>query len=399
VDVEDCELEALLRDTESDRVERKASAADGEKIRQAICAFANDLPNHRLPGVIFIGVNDDGSCAHLPITEQLLVNLSNMRSDGNILPLPGMTVQKRLLGGCEVAVITVVPADAPPVRYKGQVWVRVGPRRAIATIDEERRLAERRRSRDLPFDIQPVVSSELGDLDLDIFRRIYLPAAVAPEVLEQNQRPPEQQLVSLRFAVAEPHYSPTVLGIIVLGVEPTTYVPGAYVQFLRIDGTALTDPIQDQAEIRGPLPYVLRMLDDKLIAHIETSAIVTAGPLEIRRPDYPIVALQQLVRNAVLHRNYETSHAPVRITWFADRVEILNPGGPFGQVNRHNFGLPGITDYRNPHLAEAMKTLGYVQRFGVGIALARHELNKNDNPPLEFQVEESYVLATVRKRR
>ena len=58
-----------------------------------------------------------------------------------------------------------------------------------------------------------------------------------------------------------------------------------------------------------------------------------------------------------------------------------SPGGPFGQVNRQNFGRPGITDYRNPHLAEAMKNLGYVQRFGIGIQLARSELQKNGNPP------------------
>lgn len=70
---------------------------------------------------------------------------------------------------------------------------------------------------------------------------------------------------------------------------------------------------------------------------------------------------------------------------------------PFGQVNRQNFGQPGITDYRNPHLAEAMKNLGYVQRFGLGIPLAHQQLKKNGNPPLEFVVEDSYIIAKVRK--
>ena len=53
-----------------------------------------------------------------------------------------------------------------------------------------------------------------------------------------------------------------------------------------------------------------------------------------------------------------------------DRIEILSPGGPFGQVTVENFGQPGIVDYRNPNLAEAMRVLGLVQRFGVGIAIA-----------------------------
>ncbi|MGB7314968.1 MAG: RNA-binding domain-containing protein, partial [Nodosilinea sp.] len=87
----DQELEGLFDDLESDRAERKASDADRNKIRQAVCAFANDLPNYRLPGVIFVGVNDDGSCANFPITDDLLLRLSDMRSDGNILPFPILT--------------------------------------------------------------------------------------------------------------------------------------------------------------------------------------------------------------------------------------------------------------------------------------------------------------------
>ena len=57
------ELEALLREPESDRVERKRSAADRSGIRRNVCAFANDLPGHGAPGVIFVGVEDDGRCA------------------------------------------------------------------------------------------------------------------------------------------------------------------------------------------------------------------------------------------------------------------------------------------------------------------------------------------------
>ena len=97
----DADLEALLTDLESDRSERKASISERDKIRQAICAFANDLPNHGKPGVVFIGANDNGTCANLPITDELLRTLADMRSDGNILPPPTMTVQKRTLLGCE----------------------------------------------------------------------------------------------------------------------------------------------------------------------------------------------------------------------------------------------------------------------------------------------------------
>ncbi|XPM56364.1 MAG: ATP-binding protein [Leptolyngbya sp. IPPAS B-1204] len=72
-----------------------------------------------------------------------------------------------------------------------------------------------------------------------------------------------------------------------------------------------------------------------------------------------LTIVQNRCANRRMHRSYEETNAPVRVYWFDNRIEIQSPGGLFGQVNRQNFGQ-GVTDYRNPHLAEAMKNLGYV---------------------------------------
>lgn len=125
----DIELEALLREPESDRAERKSSIADRDRTCEAICAFANDLPNHRGPGIIFVGVKDDGTCADLPVTDELRRSLADLRANGNIIyPFPGMTVQRRKLYGCEMAVIEVMPSDYPRCTFEVDL-VRVGPRR------------------------------------------------------------------------------------------------------------------------------------------------------------------------------------------------------------------------------------------------------------------------------
>ncbi len=390
------ELRLLLIDIESDLIERKASLSDPDRVRQAICAYANDLPDHRKPGVIFIGANNDGSCAGLTVTDELLLRLSHMRDDGKIQPFPSITVGKKVINKCEMAVIVVKPSLAPPIRFNGVTWIRVGPRRAIATPEEEKILSERRRSRDLPFDLQPVPSARVEELDLDLFEREYLKLAIAPQVLEQNTRSTKDKLKALRFLT--PDEQPTVLGILVIGKEIQDYVPGAYVQFLRLEGTKLTDPIRDQKVITGPLRQLLMRIDDVLEANNSIYTYVTAERVEIRRPEYPLAALQQLVRNAILHRTYEGTNSPVRIYWFSDRIEIHSPGGPFGQVTKENFGQPGVTDYRNPHLAEAMRVLGYVQRFGIGIEIARKLLEENGNPPPMFDVERNFILVTVRKQ-
>jgi ATP-dependent DNA helicase RecG len=389
------ELANLLQDLESDRVERKASVSDLKKIRQAICAFANDLPNHQQPGVIFVGINDDGSCSNLEIDDRLLLTLANIRSDGNILPFPLLTVRKEVIDDCELAIVLVEPSDAPPVRFDGRTWIRVGPRRATATAEEERRLNEKRRAGDLPFDLRPFPSSSIDDLDIDAVQQGYLATAIAPEILAENHRTIFQQLSSLRFATANSPPLPTTLGLLIAGKEPRRWIPGFYIQFVRFDGLDVTDPIQDQKEIGGSLITMLREIDEILHLNISIASDLTAQPIEIRQPDYPIVALQQLIRNAVMHRSYEETNAPVRISWFGDRIEIHSPGGAFGQVNSKNFGT-GITDYRNPHLAEAMKNLGYVQRFGIGIPTAQKQLEKNGNPPAEFIIYDSSILAIVR---
>lgn len=397
----DQELETLLADLESDRVERTISTTNTDKFGEAICAFANDMPDSRVPGVLFIGANDDGSCGNIRITDQLLQNLGGIRSDGNVQPIPAIVVEKKRLNDCDLAVVIVQPSYDTPVSFKGRIHIRVGPRRAVASSEEERRLTEKRRSRDIPFDLRPVRGATVDDLDLDLFLKVYLPSAVAPEILARNNRTTEEQLRSLRFLFHERETGkifPTITGLISVGKDPQNHLPGAYVQFLRFAGRELTDPIKDQKEISGPLHYLMPGLDGIFKAHINIETDFQSGTVEKQRPDYPLVALQQIARNAVLHRNYEGTNAPVRISWFEDRIEILNPGGPFGQVGIENFGQPGITDYRNAHIAEAMKVFGYVQRFGVGIATARNALKVNGNPDLEFKVTANNVLAIIRKK-
>jgi ATP-dependent DNA helicase RecG len=92
---------------------------------------------------------------------------------------------------------------------------------------------------------------------------------------------------------------------------------------------------------------------------------------------------------------YEATSAPVRINWFADRVEIQNPGGLYGQVTPENYER--VSDYRNPVIAEVLKALGYVERFGTGITRANAALKANHNPPAEFTFEATHVLVTIRR--
>lgn len=396
----DEELLRIIETGESDAVEFKESLSGTarERIREAICAFANDLSDHRKPGLVLVGVKDDTTIGTTPITDELLRRLADMKTDGNIVPPPSLTVGKRMLRGKEIAVVTVQPSNSPPVRFKGAIHIRTGPRRGIATAQDERILNEKRRYLERPFDLYPIRSTGISDLNLALFSYEYLPKAFSTEILDANDRSLNEQLAATKMITAADDPTATVLGILSIGKMPQDFLPGAYVQFLRIDGNDLTDDIIDSLTIQGPIPDQVRRLDDKLIAHNRIAVDITSGPLEKRTALYPIEALQQLTRNAIMHRTYEGTNAPVRVCWFNDRIDILNPGGVFGEITSENFGEPGLTDYRNPNLADAMRTLELVQRFGIGIPIARRLLAEAGHPKPEFEIDNTYTRVTVRAR-
>ena len=122
---------------------------------------------------------------------------------------------------------------------------------------------------------------------------------------------------------------------------------------------------------------------------------IASGPIERRVCTYPVVAIQQIARNAVMHRSYEGNNAPARVYWYDDRIEVISPGGVFGSVTVENFGRTGVTAYRNPNLVEAMKNLGFVQRYGIGIPLAKRLLKEAGHPPMKFSADLNNVIVTI----
>lgn len=387
------QLTKLLLDLESDRIERTESVANTDKFGWAICAFANDLPNYRQPGYLLIGVKDNGMLSGLTVTDELLKNLGGIRSDGNVLPQPLMNIAKFSLNGGDVAVVEVYPSDLPPVRYKGRVHIRVGPRKAIANEQEERVLSERRIALAHSFDARPCPEATLDELALgqfDAYRR----EAVDPETIAANHRPIEQQLASLRLYDPERACS-THAGILLFGKNPRFFLPGAYVQYLKLPGTELTDIPEDQAEVSGDLHTVLRELEGRLKLLIQTTMRAISSLEEKLLPDYPEWALRELLMNAVMHRNYD-SNTPIHFYAFSDHIEIQSPGGLYGEATPENF--PTRNSYRNPVIAEAMKSLGFVNRFGYGVQRAQALLSQNENPPAKFEFDEHSVLVKIYRR-
>jgi ATP-dependent DNA helicase RecG len=352
--VDDETVLQLIQGGESEQVERKERLKNKKpEVCQAICAFANDLPRTGTPGIVVIGQNDKGKPVGLPITDELLLELADLRNNGAILPFPQMSVRELKLEGVPVAVVIVEPSNSPPLRYDGRTWIRVGSSTRLATAEEEAVLTERRQAANLPFDARPIPSATIADLDVNRFRDEILPQLIADDVLRENHRPSHQQMASLRL-VASGDLVPTATGVLLVGRDPQAHLPGSYTQFIRFDGTQLSDPIRSEHQVTGTVPDVMLDVEEVLRANIDTVIEFEGLPTERRTPSVPFEAL----------------------------VETI--------------GQPGLTDYRNPTLAGVLNQLGFVQRFGVGIQVSRDRLAQNGNPPLELQASVSAVAAIVR---
>ena len=111
---------------------------------------------------------------------------------------------------------------------------------------------------------------------------------------------------------------------------------------------------------------------------------------------YPLRAVKELLFNAVIHKNYQ-SNAPIKFYEFSDRIEISNAGGLYGKALPENF--PNENDYRNPALSEAVKNLGFVNGFNVGVEAAITALGKNGSPAPEFEKDQPFsFLVKIFKR-
>ena len=375
------QLQNILSNTENAHVERTISTDNMDKFCQAICAFSNDVSGSGKNGYLIIGVHDNGKLSGLKVDDKLLLKISNIRTDGNILPQPVMTVEKFTFDDGDVLVTEVQPSEFPPVRYRGRIWVRVGPRKSIATEAEEKILTERRLSNVHTFDAMPCLGTTLDDLDIAIIKKEYLPKAVAEEVLSEDKRTIDKQLASL--GLYDLRYNcPTNGAIVLFGLNPERYLHGSYIQYVRFKGKDRAGDIINEHKFSGNLCRELPKVD----TFIETSiAQKRPIPVSVLREEtfskYPYWATRELLMNAIMHRDYETN-APVQFYEYDDRIDVQNPGGLYGKVTPDNF--PNVSDYRNPFIAEAMKVLGYVNRFSRGVYRVQKELMENGNGKAVF---------------
>jgi ATP-dependent DNA helicase RecG len=371
---------------ESERVEWKQSGHDTNKIAPAVCAMANDLGNSKRPGYVVIGVDDAGK-----VVGALRVGDNSDKEQrslldrvlAKLLPQPSVNLDVVRHADGEVWVLVVDPyVGGTAVHYEGKVYVRKGTSTRAAHDADRTRLEERRPLRSLPFDARPLDVAAVEDLDDDL-RAKY--ASLREDDASADTFPAFEEWLKQRElgSYVGGAFRPNAAALLVYGREPQRFFPGARVEFVRYGGTEIDAPVLSRKTVGGPLPTQLQTLWEQLRAHNVDVPLAPAGIQESFRPAYPEDALREFARNLVQHRLYEGTNAPGRVEWYDDRIAFSNPGGPYGQASEGEFGAH--SEYRNPTVTLHLLEMGYVQRLGRGVRLARKLLERNGNPPLETE--------------
>ncbi|WEV58928.1 putative DNA binding domain-containing protein [Bifidobacterium sp. ESL0728] len=205
---------------------------------------------------------------------------------------------------------------------------------------------------------------------------------------------------------------PTLAGLLALGEFPQKFFPRLNVTFTAFPGTTKTERTSDGRRfldtqtIIGPIPA---MVADTLaaVARNSRTGAVIEGAFRKDVADYPAGAVREAISNALMHRDYspDSRGSQVQVNLYADRLEILNPGGLFGAVTIRTLGKEGVSASRNQWLSNILETTPYpgggyvVENRGTGYREIEDQLQQAFMAPPRPKDSIAYFSLTMDKRR
>ena len=387
----DDEIAYRLRQGEDSRWEFKRILFSGDSptspdrgdLADEIVAFANANG-----GVLLCGVTDDGqiqgmTLAQMAALDHLLVEVS---TDG-IEPPARIDVHHREVDGKSLLRVDVPKGDSLHERG-GRSFIRVGASKRKLTGDERLRLAQRRaQDRYLWCDEQPVPETGFDTLDAALWR---------PLLSAEGASEPEVALEKL--ALLAPDESgvgrATVAGVLFCTQNPEQWLPNAAITATRYRGADRTTGQVDAQEITGPLQ---RQIADAVGFAVRNMKVAARKvPARIDMPQYSEKAIFEAVVNAVVHRDYAIRGSRIRLSMFADRLEIQSPGALPNTLTVESMALRQAT--RNQAIASLMGRIGvgqirgsadrryFMERRGDGVPAIQRETRELSGRPPEYRL-------------
>jgi ATP-dependent DNA helicase RecG len=369
----------LLKTPEGKTLEFKRDLSSPKPLLKTLIAFANTAG-----GIIIVGVDDNKELHGVTdpfAAEEKLCSLIFDSIEPKLLPnIEFFTTEDKCLLLVEVFPSGLLPHFLKAEGREQGTYVRLGSTNRQADRDLIAELERTGSSKSFDEIMQPQFFAEA--LDHNAIGKAFVNRRIVNTTT----------LINLKLLTPnQGKLSPTNGAILLFGQNRSELFPDAWVQCGRFAG-ADKSTIVDHTEIHLPLPFVA----DEVTAFLKKHANKGADFSEIRRKDVwniPLVVLREAIVNALLHADYSQRGAPMRVSYFDDRIEIENAGILLPGLTIDDIIAGGVSKVRNPVIARVFKELGLIEQWGSGVQRMFKEAEKLNLPTPEL-VEICWVTPT-----
>lgn len=385
--------------SESNYLEIKAARDGCPKLFDTLSSFSNQYGG----GVIIFGIDEqkdfevcgvyDPADLQKKIMEQAVQMEPELRPLCTVADLNGKTVVS--------AEIQEIDNDLKPCFYKGAgrlkgSYVRVG--------DGDRHMTEyevysyeafRKKIQD---ELRVAERAELSDIFTDSHTEYLISMRKKKPNLADLTN---DKINSLQgFTIDD---KPTLAGVMLFSPYPQGFFPQLCITAVSIQGTemgadnAVGERFIDNARIDGNIPDMLEAALKFVRKNMKTATYI--DPQTGKRADkteYPVIAVRELILNALVHRDYSnhTDFTPITIKMFSNRIEIENPGGLYGRMTLDRLGKVAA-DTRNPFLANALEVIDITENRYSGIPTVYNAMKNAGLPEPKFENERGVFRVTL----
>lgn len=364
---------------------------DLDALAETLVAFANGDG-----GTIVIGVDTHGR----PTGSVYPEDVESVLRRAEILCRPPIHTgwEQIDLAGASVVAVTVTRSVELHSLADGRVVIRMGAENRPLAGDAIRQLAATKSSGE--FEIETVPGARREDLDDEVIAEF-----IAKREERQRRRitaTPDELLHEI--GALDKQGQPTVAGVLLFGKHPQQFLPQAGLVFVKFIGT---EPRGEgglpgygrREELAGPLARVIESAWEVIWEEMHVGAVVKGLERE-ERTEYPPFAVRECLVNAVCHRDYRLKGRRIEIRMFADRMEVISPGGLPGFITVDNLVEEHFS--RNPRLVSGLFQWGYIEELGLGIDRMIEEMTQAGHRPPQFKALPymfTVTLSNIRERR
>jgi ATP-dependent DNA helicase RecG len=355
------ELHNIIELGESSHVQFKERLTDAHALSQEFAAFANGKG-----GMVIVGVNDKtGALRGLSFEEIRDYNqLAVHAATNNLFPAIHIKTEQVRLQGEILMILRVPEGSNKPYKDKNDgMWMKNGSdKRRVTSNDEIARLLQE--SGTLFADEMVLHTTSVEDLDKRLVTR-FLKKKFG-DASKRGGLNNEQLLTNIHL-MKDGHL--TLAGLILLGKHPQRFRPECTAKCITLPGITLIAEtyLDNEPSITGTtLDVYAAVMNffERNLRKIPSGKGFNVPPM----PEIPLETLQELVINALVHRNYFI-RSEVRIAIFTDRIEIISPGTLPNSLTIENIKA-GTAIPRNPILQQNAQYLLPYKGWGTGIRRA-----------------------------